>query len=65
MWVLRGVQAFHFLKHDFDLWVGGDGLDKYQQLEGGFGSISAILPMRGLRAKNGSKAENLKIFHRT
>ena len=27
-----GVQAFQFRKHDFDLWVGGDGLDMYQQL---------------------------------
>ena len=27
-----GVQAFQFLKPDFDLWVGGDGLDMYQQL---------------------------------
>ena len=31
--ILRGgVQAFQFWKHDFDLWVGGDGLDMYQQL---------------------------------
>ena len=27
-----GVQAFQFRKHEFDLWVGGDGLDMYQQL---------------------------------
>ena len=27
-----GVQAFQFRKQDFDLWVGGDGLDMYQQL---------------------------------
>ena len=27
-----GIQAFQFRKHDFDLWVGGDGLDMYQQL---------------------------------
>ena len=39
---LRGVQAFQFRKHDFDLWVGGDGLDMYQQLLGGFGSMRAI-----------------------
>ena len=38
-------QAFQFRKHDFDLWVGGDGLDMYQQLEGGFGSMRAILPI--------------------
>ena len=32
-WTLRGgVQAFQFRKHDFDLWVGGDGLDKYRNL---------------------------------
>ena len=28
---LRGVQAFQFRKHDFELWVGGGGLDMYQQ----------------------------------
>ena len=28
----EGVQAFQFRKHDFDLWVRGDGLDMYQQL---------------------------------
>ena len=27
-----GVQAFQFRKHDFDLLVGGGGLDMYQQL---------------------------------
>ena len=44
--MLRGwVQAFQVGKHDFDLWVGGDGLDMYQQLEGGFGSMRAILTM--------------------
>ena len=40
----KGVQAFQFLKHNFELWVGGDGLDMYPQLEGGFGSMRAILP---------------------
>ena len=30
--LLRGVQALHFRKHYFDLWVGGVGLDMYQQL---------------------------------
>ena len=39
------VQAFQFRKHDFDLWVGGDGLDMYQQLQGGFVSMRAILPI--------------------
>ena len=43
---LKGVsRPFKFEKHDFDLWVGGDDLDMYQQLEGGFGSMRAILPM--------------------
>ena len=42
---LRGVQAFQFRKHDFDLWVRGVGLGMYQQLERGFGSMRAILPM--------------------
>ena len=45
-------------KHDFDLWVEGDDLDMYQQHEGGFESMHAILPMWGIRAKNGSKTEN-------
>ena len=55
-----GVQAFQTWKHDFDLWVGGDCLDMYQQLEGGFGSMRAILPILGLGEKNGSKTETLK-----
>ena len=38
-----GIQAFQFRKHDFDLWVRSDGLDMYQQLEGGFGFMCAIL----------------------
>ena len=39
-----GVQAFNFKKLDFELWVGVDGLDMYlAQLEGGFGSMSAML----------------------
>ena len=42
----------------------GDVLDMYPQLEGGFGSMHAILPMRGLGAKNGSKTENLKEWDR-
>ena len=33
------------LKHDFDLWAEGDGMDMYQQLEGGFGSMRTVLPM--------------------
>ena len=36
---------FLFQKHDFNLWIGGDGLDMHQQLEGGFGSMRAMLPM--------------------
>ena len=27
--VKGGVQAFQFRKHDFDLWVGGGGLDMF------------------------------------
>ena len=38
----------------------GDGLDMFQQLEGGFRYMRIILPMWGLGAKNGSKTENLK-----
>ena len=41
-----GVQACYFGNLDFDLWVGGDGLDIYQQLEGW--------------SKNGAKNQNLK-----
>ena len=56
----NSVQAFQFRKHYFDLWVGGDGLDMFQQLKGGFGSMQAILPIWGLGAKNGSKTETKK-----
>ena len=41
----RGVQAFQFRKHDFELWVGGYGLDIYPQLEGSFRTMRTILPM--------------------
>ena len=58
------IQAFQFRKHDFDLWVGSGGLEMYQQLKGGFGSMRAIPPIWGLGAKNGSKTENVKIFDR-
>ena len=42
-----GVQASKFLQHDFELWVGVDGLETglYPHFEGGFGSMRAILPM--------------------
>ena len=40
-----GVQAFQFRKHDFDLLVGGDNMDMYQQLQGGLRSMRAILPI--------------------
>ena len=52
---VKGVQAFRFWKQDFDLWVGGDGLDMYQQLEDVFGSMRTILPIWGLGAKMGQK----------
>ena len=42
----------------------GDGLDMYPQLEGGFGTMHAILPILGLGAKKGAKTENLKICDR-
>ena len=50
-WLRGRVQAFQVWKHDFDLWVAGDGLDMYQQLEGGFGS------MRASERKMGQKQE--------
>ena len=50
-----GVQASYFGNLDFDLWVEGDGLDIYQQLEGSFESMRAMLPMRGLGEKMGPK----------
>ena len=37
-----------------------EGQDTFQTFEGGFGSIRAILPMWGLRAKNGVKNQNLE-----
>ena len=51
----EGVQAFHFGKNDFELGVGGEGQDTSRNFEGSFGSIRAILPMRGLGAKTGAK----------
>ena len=50
-----GVQAFHFGKNDLELGVGGDGQDTSRPFEGSFGSIRAILPMRGHGAKTGAK----------
>ena len=47
---LRKLHPFNF-----DLWVGGDGLDMYQQLERGFGSMGAMLPIWGLGRKKGAK----------
>ena len=52
-----GVQARKFWKVDVELWAGGRAQDMYQQLEGGFGSINPMLPMRGLRAKIGPKTK--------
>ena len=49
------VAPFQFWKHDFDLWAGGDGLDMHQQLERGFGSMGAMLPIWGLGRKKGAK----------
>ena len=46
-----------FRPFNFDLWVGGGGLDMCQQLNGGFGSKSTILPFWVFGAKNGSKTE--------
>ena len=42
---LRGVQAVRFRKHDPNLSVGGDGPGTHQQLEVGFASVRATLPM--------------------
>ena len=39
------VKAIQILSHDFELFVGGNDLDMYQQFEGGFVSMRAILPM--------------------
>ena len=49
------VQAFQFRKHDFDLWVGGDGLGMYQQLEGGFRLHARNTAHVRPRSKKGSK----------
>ena len=40
-----GVQAYHFGKKDFELGVGGERQDTFQNFEGSFGSIRALLPM--------------------
>ena len=42
---VRGVQAYHFGKKDFELGVGGEGQDTSRHFEDSFGSIRAILPM--------------------
>ena len=42
------------LKYDFELWVGGDDLDMYPQLEDGVEPMRAIPAMYALGAKNGS-----------
>ena len=56
---LRGVQAFQILKHDFELFLGDDGLDMYQQPEGGFRSmrIARNIAHAGHRIKNKSKTK--------
>ena len=43
----RNVQVFISLisQYDSEPWVGADGLDMYPQLEGGIGSMRAMLPM--------------------
>ena len=43
--ILRGVQAYHFGKNDFELGVGGEGQYTSQNIEGSFGSIRALLPI--------------------
>ena len=40
-----GDQAYIFLKHYFEIYVGRDGLDTGSPLEGGFGPMRAILSM--------------------
>ena len=52
-YVLRGVQAFHFGKKDYEIEVWGEGQDTSRHFEGSFESIRAILPMWGLGAKLG------------
>ena len=42
---LKGVQAYHFGKNDFELGVGVEGQDTSRTFEGGFGSMRTILPM--------------------
>ena len=52
-----GVQAYHFGKKDFELGVGGEGQDTSRNFGGSFGSIRALLPMRGLGEKTGTKTK--------
>ena len=53
----RKVQAvdLSLKKNDFELGVRGEGQETSRNLKGGFGFMRAILPMWGLRAKNGPK----------
>ena len=44
-------------KKDFELGVEREGQDTVLHFEGGFGSICAILPMRGLGVKTGAKTK--------
>ena len=55
-----GVKPTFLREHNFKIWVGHDGQDKYQQFEGSFVSIGATLPMWSLVAKMGAKNQNLK-----
>ena len=43
-------------KHNFELWVDGDGLEMYTQIQSGFGYMRAILP----RSKKWVKTGNFK-----
>ena len=52
-------KAYHFGRKDYELGVGGEGQGPghVSGFEGGFGSMRAILHMRGLRAKIGAKTK--------
>ena len=53
-----GGTGLSLLKTLFWAMGWGDGLEMYPQLEGGFGSMRAMLPMWGFGAKNGAKTKS-------
>ena len=51
-----GLQAFHFWKHDFELWVGGDGLTTWGWFLFNARNAAHVSP----RSKNGPKTNTIR-----